>query len=920
MSRIAVVFTCLLLASGLVSVVHAQVSEAWVARYNGPGNASDGVMDLAIDRDGNLVVVGYSDGSGTMLDWAIVKYDADGDTIWTRRVNGLGSFDDEVNALAIDASNNIVASGYTINLSGLANLRTIKWSPSGAQLWQNEYQGTGAGADVAYDLGIGSDGLIHAVGRSEGAGSDNDYIAITYNPASGDTLWTYRYNGTGNGYDRGWRVSTDGSGNAYVTGASTGGGGLSDYATIKLSSVGAVVWEERYDGPNSWNDEAQAVAVDGQGNVYVAGWSTHTSACADVLLVKYNAAGDTLWTRRYSGPTACGAEGPAALAVDNDGNVIVVGCSAGNGCDFLTVKYNPDGTQEWLRAWDGPAQGDDFARDIAVDDESNIYVTGWSQGIGSGFDIFTIKYSAAGDSVWAERYSGPGNGDDFARRIEIDRCGDVFVAGSSAGVGSGVDDFVTIKYSQVVPDSDGDTYSDLCDNCPTVANPFQEDADGDGIGDECDGCLTQQGNYCYSSIWNAGSNHYPEDTCLGWSYSQNFGSRSFVGDSLVIVSPVSFSGPTFNRLIDSITAPDTLVIEFSTRFVSGSGPVMERTACDMLWAPVPDVVAYFWIGPDVVFVWTDFDVKGPSHFVDTDDQAHRYRVLCSADRNFQVFYDDSLIITGTCFARPGEVPRIAWGKHAGVSTGTVSWLYVKHNGERDHDGDSLVAECDNCPSTFNLDQSDGDADGVGDVCDSLVVTAYSPVDLIVISPDGMDSIGPGFNTFASPAVYDSMTDYGPGANGLAGEPDDRVAIFPTHPGQYKVRILPEINLGPADTAYFLGIRDPGGNVIGDGWVSMNGANAPFISPTAVANPVPQPGEQDSLFVGGLCAQRRGDINGDGVFDVVDVVGVVNIAFRGAGVPEPAMIADVNSDLLASDILDAVRLIGHVFRGQPEPGP
>ncbi len=238
----------------------------------------------------------------------------------------------------------------------------------------------------------------------------------------------------------------------------------------------------------------------------------------------------------------------------------------------------------------------------------------------------------------------------------------------------------------------------------------------------------------------------------------------------------------------------------------------------------------------------------------------------------------------------------------------------------DSDGDDLADISDNCDFVANPGQEDADGDNIGNACDTLEFKALSPVDIIVISPLGLDTIGPGINTFGSRASYDSTQDIGLGANGIPGELDDRVTISPVEAGQYKIRIIPETQLGPADTAYFLGVRDPGGNITGDGWVAMTGANAPSISPIPVANPVPPPNEEHATYVGGLCDQRRGDLTGEGTYDVQDVVQVINIAFRGQTVPDPAFIADVNSDGVASDVLDVLRIVSHVFRAGAEPGP
>lgn len=235
----------------------------------------------------------------------------------------------------------------------------------------------------------------------------------------------------------------------------------------------------------------------------------------------------------------------------------------------------------------------------------------------------------------------------------------------------------------------------------------------------------------------------------------------------------------------------------------------------------------------------------------------------------------------------------------------------------DSDGDSLADINDNCPTVTNSDQRDGDGDDIGDACDTLVVTVFSPVDIVVTSPDDQDSIGIGFNTMGAAAGYITNTDYGVGPNGIVGELDDRVWITGAQKGGYKVQIIAEPGADPAD-GYFLGVRDPGGSV--SGYVSMSGANAPYLCDTPVANPLPPIGTSATLLVIGNATQRRGDVDADAVYTVLDVVGVVNVAFRNALPPIPAEIADANSDGVISTVLDVVRIVDTVFRNKPEPGP
>ena len=79
----------------------------WVARYDGPAHGRDEAADLAIDRWGNVVVTGKSDGGPTGFDYATVKYSASGQELWVRRYDGLGDSVDYADAAAVDTSGNV---------------------------------------------------------------------------------------------------------------------------------------------------------------------------------------------------------------------------------------------------------------------------------------------------------------------------------------------------------------------------------------------------------------------------------------------------------------------------------------------------------------------------------------------------------------------------------------------------------------------------------------------------------------------------------------------------------------------------------------------------------------------------------------------------------------------------------------------
>jgi hypothetical protein len=115
--------------------------------------------------------------------------------------------------------------------------------------------------------------------------------------------------------------------------------------------------------------------------------------------------------------------------------------------DYATIKYDSAGQQQWVSRYDGPANAADFARAIALDNSSNVYVTGESAGQGTRNDFATVKYNSIGQEQWVVRYNGPANRDDQANAIAVDASGNVYVTGQSFDPNNG-DDYVTIKYVQ----------------------------------------------------------------------------------------------------------------------------------------------------------------------------------------------------------------------------------------------------------------------------------------------------------------------------------------------------------------------------------------------------------------------------------------------------------------------------------------
>jgi dienelactone hydrolase len=373
---------------------------AWVRSYNGPGNDEDAGCAIAVDDSGYVLVTGYSWDSGTLNDYTTIKYRPNGDTVWVRRYNGPASGDDLAWAIAVDDSGNVYVTGQSPGSGTLNDYATIKYHPNGDTAWVRRYDGPANSQDCASCIAVDSSSNVYVTGYSVGSGTSWDYATIKYY-SDGDTAWVRRYNGPVSGNDQAKAMVVDDSANVYATGQSPGSGTWDDYATIKYQSNGDTAWVRRYDGPEDSTDYAYAIAVDGSGNVYVTGYSISSGSGRDYATIKYLPDGDTAWVVRYNG-RANDHDEAWALAVDNSGNVYVTGRSVGSGTlwDYATIKYQSNGDTAWVRRYNGPAgNGNDHAVALAVDSSGNVYVTGESKGDGTGYDYCTIKYSPKSTDV-----------------------------------------------------------------------------------------------------------------------------------------------------------------------------------------------------------------------------------------------------------------------------------------------------------------------------------------------------------------------------------------------------------------------------------------------------------------------------------------------------------------------------------------
>ena len=476
----------------------------WAATWDGPGHDDDAPVAIGLDYSGNVFIAGSCHLTATNIAYALVKFSSAGSLWWDVTHDGIDTLGaDYASGLTVDRSGNAIVTGRS--WSSVAghdyDYLTVKYNGSGQQLWEDWFDGPGEAQDEARGIASDSSGNAYVTGASLNTQNDLDFVTLKYTAGGTRTLFaTYAgAGGEGTGDDCARFVARDAASNVYVAGRSAGA-----ITTVKYDPDGAQLWR-RSPGAALSGDDAVGLCAVPHGGAYVLG--RHAEAgLPDIftyLLLRYDAAGETLWTRRYAGPEATGAD-PVALSTDQQGNVIVTGTSmsgdhtrwhtlkfspagaqdwtvtsqiadtvhrlnlptcmaddsSGNVYvassedstlsffgDFLTVKYNAGGVEQWRRRYDGPAHQFDEVRAIGCDRAGNVIVTGPSYDTATGFDYATVKYSPAGTLIWQVRYSGPGgdNNEDQPKALVLDAAGNVYVTGFSWDGGSM--DWLTVKYS-----------------------------------------------------------------------------------------------------------------------------------------------------------------------------------------------------------------------------------------------------------------------------------------------------------------------------------------------------------------------------------------------------------------------------------------------------------------------------------------
>lgn len=362
---------------------------------------------LAVDFSGASASISCAR-SVTGLSWIATKYSADGAVVWRRQVDAGGSAPELIADVALDSSGTVFLTGLIWNDAAGYDIQTLALSGfDGSTLWKQVSSRAGDGFDEGRSIHVSASGSIYVAANLDRYDATHDVGVIAYR-TDGVELWKTDLKAEGGLTDANLVVdlAEDPMGNLIVLAKSQYYGG--SYSLAKLSSAaGEPLWVSRYPvvGPGS-EEELAGLAIDSQGNVVVlSGTSEGTPAGGNIHVVKFRGVdGSVAWTKLEAFNSTLPSH-PSTVAADVGGDVIYVGTVARDttGWDLLVRKLSGSNGQVLWSAWhDGTA--DNTAQSgsgIVVMESGDVVVSGYSEEFPPRAEAIFGKYRATnGEELW----------------------------------------------------------------------------------------------------------------------------------------------------------------------------------------------------------------------------------------------------------------------------------------------------------------------------------------------------------------------------------------------------------------------------------------------------------------------------------------------------------------------------------------
>jgi hypothetical protein len=298
---------------------------------------------ITTDNIQNVYTAGNIGKPNGTYDLILLKYSQSGSLI-DSIIYDLGVFSSEsATSICIDsAGGNIYVMGSIEQSGSSVDILVVKFNSTLNAVWTKILSGTAALADMPVQMIIGNDNkLIVCAGLNNNA-TDLDYGIFKLDTNS-TVLMQYTFNGSGNNRDIPYSVTSDDTNNIYVTGSSRRADtlGSEDMVTLKLSAGGSLVWSKSYNGIGGGIDYGTSVAVDISGNIYAGGTTNKFGNHVEYALIKYSSTGELMWLEKYS-RIFFSEDFVYTAAVDKSANVFITGISFDSLSDYdiTTIKYS----------------------------------------------------------------------------------------------------------------------------------------------------------------------------------------------------------------------------------------------------------------------------------------------------------------------------------------------------------------------------------------------------------------------------------------------------------------------------------------------------------------------------------------------------------------------------------------------------
>ena len=353
-------------------------------------------------------------------------------------------------------------------------------APAPPSTWVGTKQ-LGAADQITFGNALATDsgGNVYVAGSTKG-GLDGNTLTGTYDfylskySSSGVRLYTKQLGVAGRDTVA-TAVATDANDNVYVAGYTTGG----LYGNTMQQDSTHEVFISKYDSNGVKQFTRQlgvagekkvgiAVAIDANGNIFVAGYTTGAldgytmTGTVDSFFSKYNSEGVKQFTRLLG---VAGKETRGyGVATDASGNVFVAGYTEGaldgnaltGTRDFFVAKYDPSGVKQFTRQL-GAVGGVTVGTAVTTDDKGDVFVVGYTEGSLDGNtltgtrDFFVAKYDPSGVKQFTRQLGAVG-AVTVGNEVATDLVGDVFVTGSTTGgldgnARTGIHDVFVTKYT-----------------------------------------------------------------------------------------------------------------------------------------------------------------------------------------------------------------------------------------------------------------------------------------------------------------------------------------------------------------------------------------------------------------------------------------------------------------------------------------